>query len=193
MIHLWQWAEHLLNDGSFLGALLGAILSGIIAIIVLMKGIKHQNNLITKTEIGNFLREATYLSDSVTSLEMFVKEYIKHQRQEENSPLQRDEIGNEISEASEIKVFKEMNGRLIKNTLSKIQSVDRKAFNYKAFDVYLDIINICERDIEFFWDSSMNDRIGVADILDEYNSKLSELNQQLIKLIQQEKKRINKL
>lgn len=193
MIYLSEWAEHLLNDGSFLGALLGAILSGIIAIMVLMKGIKHQNYLITKTEIGNFLREATYLSDSVTSLEMYVKEYVKHQRHEENLPRLQDEIGNDLAVLSEIKVFKEMNGQLIKNTLIKIQSVDRKAFSYKAFDVYLEIINLCERDIEFFWDRSMNDRIGVADILDDYNSELSELNQQLIKLIQQEKKRIRKL
>jgi len=193
VFYLNEWFINLVKDGSFIGSLLGAILSGLVAILVLIKGIKHQNNLFTKTEIGDFLREATYLSNSVTSLEMMIKEYIKHQRHEEMLRLP-DEIGNDLGVLSEIRVFKEMNGQVIKNILSKIQSVDRKAFNYEGFDLYLEIINLCEKEIEFFWNRSMNNRVsGVADMLDKYITELSELNHQLNKLIQQQKKRIKKL
>lgn len=192
---LWSWLIELLNNASFIGSLIGALLSGLVAIFVLVKGIKHQSNLLEKTKLENFLREAIFLNNSLRGLINTMRHYVELQYQEESISTDRiDEEGFPIEEISDIKFNKEIIQKDIENNLIGIRSVDRKAFTYDSFETYIKIINNCESEIEYYWDRSMKSAVGgVADILKISNNDLATLRNDLDKFINKAKKKYEKL
>jgi len=191
---LLAWTIELLKDPSFMGSLIGALISGLIAICVLRSGIKHQDVLVEKAELRNFLKEAKFLSNSLSGLISSIRNYVNVQYQAESIKIRVNSNGFETEEISDMKFAKDIIRKDMEKIFVEIKSVDRKAFLSDSFDIYLMIMNRCENEIEYFGDRSMNqDVAGVADILKDSIDEINTLKIKLDEFIKESKDKYNKL
>ncbi|MFD2704067.1 hypothetical protein [Salibacterium lacus] len=185
--------ELLINPG-FLGSLSGAVITGTIALIVMQGNIKFERNLRNKEELKKYIKEATYLKMYVTRLISTMNQYTKYQREEENLGQATDQDGFPTDELNEIMFAKNMIEEDVKRYITKIKGSKREDILEEYFDDYLEIIDITETGIEYFWERSIKNRTdGVADILNEEIKKLQESNEKLKKSIEKQQGKISEI
>lgn len=169
----------LFKDPSFMGALLGAVITGLIAIYVMNRTNVNNRKKDKKKELNDFLKESRYLLYSVEGLIKHISAYTEDQKEEER--LKGTDLGPEPNPyLNRVHWAKRLNETDIEEYLRKIKSVNRNAFTRDTFDIYLEILNVAEGDIEYFWRRSLEREVGgAADILKDATQELTELNDSL--------------
>ncbi len=169
---LKTYLSELFTDPSFMGALLGAVITGLIAIYVMNRTNVNNRKQDKKKALNEFLKESRFLLYSVEGLIKHLGTYVSYQKEEE----QINRIGSgpyPNPELAEVQQAKRLNETDIAEYIRKIKRVNRNAFTRDTFNIYLDILNITEGQVEFFWKRSLErDVSGVGDILEEASKEL---------------------
>ncbi|QHZ46980.1 hypothetical protein [Bacillus sp. NSP9.1] len=160
-----QAVKNIFLNPSLWGSLAGATLSSSAAIIIMWLNAERDKKTKRKDKLEEFLVEAVFFRDCVNLLIKHMDAYASYQHLEENIP--RRNISHSLQEQmGEIKENKKMNEKDILRYLSQIRSVDRTKFSYEYYQHYFKIKYICENQLEFFWDRSLeNDISGAAEII----------------------------
>lgn len=165
----------LVKDPSFMGALLGAVITGLTAIYIMNRTNINNRKKDKKKELNEFLKETRFLLYSVEKLIKHTGTYTQYQQEEET--VRTTDVSPEPNpELAEIKHAKKLNEKDIAECIRKIKNVDRNAFTRDTFDIYLEILDITEGQVEYFWERSLKKRIGgVEAILEEAIVTLNKL------------------
>ncbi|MCY8606607.1 hypothetical protein [Bacillus sonorensis] len=174
-----QAAKNIFMNPSLWGSLAGALLSSSVAILIMIRNAERERKTKHKDKLEDFLIEAVFFRESVNYLVKHMKAYAFEQHLEEG--ISRIDLSaRETRQLNDVKAAKKLHEEDILRYFSKIKSTNKNRFTYDYFQHYLKIIDLCEHDLEFFWDRSMkNDVSGVAEIMD---SAIKDLKIELEKL-----------
>ena len=183
----------MLFDPNFMGALVGAIITGLIAILVMYRTIANNRKQDKKKLLNDFLKESHFLLYSLDGLITHTTTFANIQILEEDS-IKTDKGPLPSRDVFEIKEAKKLNGTDIEEYLRKIKSIDRNAFSRDVFNLYLDILNITEGTIEYFWRRSLeHSASGIGDILMDGIKKMNTLKETLEKEYEKKEEKYNRL
>ncbi|QGX66468.1 hypothetical protein GPA07_13780 [Bacillus sp. ms-22] len=151
-----QAVKSFLLNPSLWGSLAGASLSSIVAIGIMRKNLSRDRTLKLKEKLEEFLVEAVYFRDCVKLLIDQMDAFARTQRYEDYISEEEAELYKKMDEKEIIRCFKQIN------------SVDRTKFSYEYYQHYFEIKRICEFELEFLWNQSMEHNAkGVPNLIFE--------------------------
>ncbi|COC32356.1 hypothetical protein OTK50_15485 [Bacillus sp. NEAU-CP5] len=183
-------SDFLLNP-SLWGSLIGSGISALVAITIMQHNIKHERRMYKRTQLESSLKEARFLEHSTNLLIRAVGSYIdleaKHFNVDESIMLYEEfsDIKEEDQqELDNILKSKEHIKRNLFIYLNRIKSIDRQKLSTDNYQIYLEILGLCENQIEDLLEKSYKlAQGGYADTFSVYLRDLKGMNSRLKDII----------